>query len=593
MTTTTSTPEEKAVALTKYIISLPSIEYFFVAILIIGALFGIGINMHKHSGVELFLKGSYDGIMLLSVPALICTAFTKMLARQIPLKRIVATAVVTETLYALTYLISMILSTYAAFYAELSLFLGAGVIFLVWYVIGRLVFILKLRSAFFAIIQLFIHLLFLFNSGIIVFEKGPINAIPKFYIVSFIFLGALYMFFLIINAPMKKSFGISSTDAFSMFVAQWLYQNKDLEEALENVGKKARTILSFLAFDRGKDKVFFVIPCVHFGPFGNLGGSEFSYLIANELDKKGGSTTFVFHGTATHDLNPVSSKELDNIIRVCEESIKEAKYEKAEISFNRATAKECIADVLNINDCAFVGLTRAPYITEDINFGLGLAMMAEGEKYRKLVIVADQHNAETGEITTFEPGDEIGFNYIEAIKKALTEKKLEKNKLMIGISKRAVDLPFIGSGGIKTAVFSSTPEYALILIDANGITPQFYERIISEVKNVGKQYNKNLAVAVYTTDTHEINIIRGGLNPVKEEWLLLKEIKTSVAEAILDMKEARFFATKKWFDINVLGSKQSIEIISTVNSIVAVAKIVAPVILIGASLIIMALLLTI
>jgi len=50
---------------------------------------------------------------------------------------------------------------------------------------------------------------------------------------------------------------------------------------------------------------------------------------------------------------------------------------------------------------------------------------------------------------------------------------------------------------------------------------------------------------------------------------------------MLDMSDAKFFSSKKWFEIKVLGAKQSIEIVSTVNSIVAVAKIAAPIVLIG------------
>jgi predicted neutral ceramidase superfamily lipid hydrolase len=71
------------------------------------------------------------------------------------------------------------------------------------------------------------------------------------------------------------------------------------------------------------------------------------------------------------------------------------------------------------------------------------------------------------------------------------------------------------------------------------------------------------------------------LNPLREDEGIVKEMQSAVAEAILDMSEAKVYAAKKWFEIDVLGAKQSIEIISTVNSIVAVAKIAGPLILIG------------
>jgi predicted neutral ceramidase superfamily lipid hydrolase len=52
------------------------------------------------------------------------------------------------------------------------------------------------------------------------------------------------------------------------------------------------------------------------------------------------------------------------------------------------------------------------------------------------------------------------------------------------------------------------------------------------------------------------------------------------------MQEAQFSSSKEWFDIKVIGAKQSIEAISTVNSIVAVAKITLPLIILCALLLI-------
>ena len=73
-----------------------------------------------------------------------------------------------------------------------------------------------------------------------------------------------------------------------------------------------------------------------------------------------------------------------------------------------------------------VSLSRAPKVTEDINFGLGLALISTAEKNTDTAMVVDQHNAETGEITSFEPGSETGFNYLQAIEKAVFMKTQSK-----------------------------------------------------------------------------------------------------------------------------------------------------------------------
>lgn len=591
---------KNAVGLTYYFISLPPSKYLLILVVLLGLIFGIGINFNKYSGLELLIKGIVDGLILISIPALLSSAVIKLMIRKMPFKRIIATTLIGEVIYAIAYSIGIFLfSISSPFYAELFIIFGAAIVFVIWYVIARLIFILRFRSILFAIIQLLFHLVFLLSSNSIVNtelayssqNQDPIFSAVKFYLASFILMIAIYIFFIILSAPTKKNFGLSSTDVITSVVAQWLYKDKRLENTFERLGHEAKTLVSLLTFKRKNDSVFFVIPCVHFGPFGTLGGSEFSYLIAKELNKKyvqDKAKTFVFHGTATHDLNPVSTNELSNLIKTCDKCIKKASFENfddATIVFSQSQKEECFAETLLINDTAFVGLTRAPHVTEDVNFGLGLAMASEAEKYVKLAVIADQHNAETGEITTFEPGDPIAYNYVQAvidsIKKATTNKKLSKNPLSVGISERHIYSPFIGKAGIKVAVFSSSPDYVLILIDCNGIAPEYREEIMMEIKKIGKHYKKNWNVGVFTTDTHQVNVVRGVRNPLKEEKNVLEEIKTAVVEAMFDMQPTRFHAAKNWFNIRVIGAKQSVEIVSTINAIVSVAKIVGPMMLLA------------
>ena len=107
----------------------------------------------------------------------------------------------------------------------------------------------------------------------------------------------------------------------SYLFSAWLYHNKDMEKAFEQVGENAKTLISVMGFKRRNDTVFFVTPYVHYGPFGNLGGSEFSHLIAEAIDEAHKSRTFVFHGTVTHDLNPVARARWAKILAALETSL--------------------------------------------------------------------------------------------------------------------------------------------------------------------------------------------------------------------------------------------------------------------------------
>jgi putative membrane protein len=277
-----------------------------------------------------------------------------------------------------------------------------------------------------------------------------------------------------------------------MFAAQWLYQDKELEDVFENVGETAKVPLTLFSFERKKVKdgnAHFIIPCIHYGPFGNLGGSEFTNLIANAMTNEYGGTTFVFHGTATHDLNPISSEELSKVMGAVKDCMDSAKYAACKIDFTRGQEKECFAETIRFgSDAAFVSVSRAPLVTEDINFGLGSLLASEAEKNVKIAGIADQHNAETGEVTSFEPGSMVGFNYLEAVKKTLEDAKTAKapkENFELGVAKRSIDSPFVGKAGLKVAVFSTKPMVAVIVLDSNGMTPEFRERLIDEAKKVG------------------------------------------------------------------------------------------------------------
>jgi putative membrane protein len=581
---------KSAVGLTSYFFSLPPAHVLLLGIIVAGLIFGLIIDLGNYQSPAYLEEAVIDGTTLLIIPALLSAFVIKLLIRKMPLKRILATALGGEIVYGLAYSASLLLADVNLFFAQLVLLIGAATVFVFWYVIARLVFILKYRSVIFAILQLLFYLIFFFSNQALHLTDEPfIEFAAKFYLSSFVLLIAIIIFFQIINAPMKKSFGFSSTDAATYFINQWLYSNKDLEKAFETVGQRVRTLVAVMGFNRKDDTIFFVTPYIHYGPFGNLGGSEFSAMIAESMDAKYKAKTLVFHGTVTHDLNPVASGELKVILDTIDEMIQEAEYKPVKVALQFGREDECRAETLVIDDSAFIGVSRAPLVTEDINFGLGLSMIYSAERYVENAMVVDQHNAETGEITSFEPGEEVGYRYLRALRHSI-EAEEKKQNLKIGVAYKNPESSVLGKGGIKIAIISSDPEYVMVVMDCNGVTPDFNRRIVKEVKTQGKRKGKEWQVGVFTTDTHQTNMVRGVLNPMKEEANILNDIKKGVLEAEADMQEATFFANKRWFEISVLGAKQSIGLVSTVNSIIAVAKITAPLVLVGEILILFAIL---
>ncbi|VVB98506.1 Uncharacterised protein [uncultured archaeon] len=573
---------KKAVSLTNAFISLPRAEYLLSLMIIIGVVFGILTSLLFASAAALdkVFEGALQGLFLLSIPAVLTSLLIKLMIRKIPFRRILAASLIGQIIYALAYFAFLMLSSTAFAYKEAIIFVAASLAFVIWFVVARFVFILKWRSFLFAALQVIIYGVFLITGTVIAVSGSPMLIIGKFFIASAVFLGFVYLFFMIINAPMKRNFGLNTLDAVSLFLAHWFYESKTIEDEFERVGEEAETVLSAFLFKRKSGTVAFVTPYVHYGPFGSLGGSGFSHLLAEELGKKYGMDAFIFHGTVTHDLNPVASSELEKIMSAFDSNYKKCRFSNSSVAFSRGRSEECFAESLLFKNSAFVGISRAPETTEDVNFGLGLALMAEGEKRIPSVSVIDQHNAETGDITSFEPGSGVGFNYMAAVSDSLS-RKTKPGTLKIGVSHKMLQLPNLGAAGVKIAVLSSSPHYALILIDSNGISPELQEKIVSAARAVGAGRKLKLEAGVFTTDTHSVNAVRGVVNPLRDEGELVSAIEEGVREAIDEMQPAAFASFKERFKIHVLGAKQSIEIVSTVNAVVAVAKIAAPLIIIG------------
>ncbi len=572
---------DKAVSLTNYFVALPSTSTFLFLLVVLSLMFGVLLSFATNTSI---LETVLDSLFILAIPSLLTIILGKVFMPKVPARRIAATAFIGTVIYAITYLLAVSLKFVFATAGAEVVFVGSAIVFVLWYMIARIVFVHKWRSLIFAVLQLFVTAIFLMANGFFPIDAGgPFNILFKFYVSSFVLLAGIYLFFLLINAPMKRTFGVASTDAVSMFFSQWFYDKKDIEKAFRKVGETVKTYLSVFVFSRKDGDYSFVVPCVHFGPFGNLGGSNFSYLIADYLEKKHNTKTFVFHGPATHDLNPVSATELKKLTDVCTEVLSVAKPKETTVSCSFSSNEDAIAEVLKFDKDAFIGLSRAPKTTEDISFGMGMTLMATAEQVLSSATIVDQHNAETGDIEYVEPGTKMSYQYLSSLRQALSPSiKPKETKLKVGFAFGVSDIQKIGPAGIKVAIFGTEPMYVIVLIDSNGVTPTFRRKLMNTVETLFHSKNwGNVLVAVYTTDTHIVNTVKGVINPLTDNKTILEQVRALTYNAYEDMQEAKFYYEKRLVDIKVLGAKQAIELISTINAIVAISKVAAPIIIIS------------
>ncbi|MCX8174795.1 MAG: DUF2070 family protein [Candidatus Micrarchaeota archaeon] len=577
--------KKEALKMTRYFVSLPHPAKTLFAIFAVSFLFGVLLSL-VGGGAEPFalFTGGVRGIFLLGFPAILSSLCLFLMRRKAVFRRAAFLSFLSAVIYGSFYLASELLSPHWSGSASL-VFIGFGIAFVFWYFVLLVAFDFRKSAFLFSTMQMILFAVFLLGGGGFEGVAKPAELLIKLYLASFVFLTALYVLFFIISAPMKKNLRISSLDALSMFLSQWLYGEKDLEEAFEEIGEEVETIVWIGSFEGRKNRALFVVPYIHYGPFGNLGGSEFTWQISQALSGNG-CEVFVFHGTTTHDFNPVSSKEIEKVVLACKRAISRLKLSDARISFPSCRFGSVRASALRINDSAFISYTRAPRTTEDVNFGLGLALIEKAKRHCASACVVDEHNAETGDISSVEVGSPIGFEMLDATEKLFSLQDRQE-RFLFGCASAALKSETLGRSGLKLALFAKGKKMrAVLLVDANGIIPSFREELNELLAQLGSECGFDCQGEVMTTDTHQINTIRGVLNPLGSEGRgdVCLAVRRMFYDAMRRLEKVRFGSAEERFRIKVFGAGQSAEITSTINAVVALLRLVLPLILIASAL---------
>ena len=432
------------------------------------------------------------------------------------------------------------------------------------------------------ILAMYVLVLF-YGSGAELFSTPTIvNIIIKTAIACIILMLAIYSFIIIAASPLKKNLGIGMLDLLSLFIAHMNEGSNLIERAFENMGESIDTIVTFISF-KGADgiKALFISPSVHPGPLGDLGGSNMPTLLANRFNH----FTMVAHGPSTHDFNPITVGEIDKVESCVKEGLEEIEYSNKASHFKRYSANDANIGVQFFNEGMAILSTFAPNDSDDIEFGVGLTMMTQSISRCNVKdsVIVDCHNSfkpESGEVL---PGNPEVFDLIDVINKIETTEKYESVK--VGCNENLMETlgknEGIGESGVKTMVIEVAGQRtAYVLFDSNNMEIGFRQEIIDATKDMDID-----EIEVMTTDTHTVNTLSRGYNPVGIEKRpeIIEYVRKSIKAAIDDLEEVEVgTGTKKIKNLNTFGPNNSTELISTISSIVAVSKIIAPVLLLTA-----------
>ncbi|MEO2241369.1 MAG: DUF2070 family protein, partial [Euryarchaeota archaeon] len=146
----------------------------------------------------------------------------------------------------------------------------------------------------------------------------------------------------ILDTVTRSTLGVGTIEALSEF----LQFKSGREHSLDSVFREIRTatrvtvpvrVLAFL--HSGEVVGCFVIPWVHPGPVGRIGGGDLPGRIVRRLLDLG-VVPLVFHSTTTHDLNPVDRREAGRIVDAVERMVRRVQGARGSRRASRAVRGE-------------------------------------------------------------------------------------------------------------------------------------------------------------------------------------------------------------------------------------------------------------
>ena len=592
---------ERIMGLSKYIVSLPGTTFSIASMVVLSFILGCIVSAIQpsahHSILYNVVYGGAAGFLIFGLTSIMSGAVTQPMinsleGRHMKMKQSMFLSLLSMLIVGFVYLIGSLISSFSIYsYTIDALVYGCVIIFairiLVLWGTSNINFFKSLPAAATQptlIISMVIVIVSLTSITTNIGYFSILALLIKIVIASLILVVAIYSFVVIIESPMKRNLGVGGLELLSLFLAHVTEGSNALEGLFEDMGEPIDTLIGITAF-KGKDglKAIFLSPSVHPGPVGNIGGGNMPTILANSFE----TFTMVSHGPSTHDFNPVSLKEVYKVGDVVKNTLKNMKYSNKASKFFRVQSGDAKIGAQFFDNNLVLLATMAPVGFDDMDFGVGLAIinLAKARTGADNVVLVECHNAFQGDGGRILPGNKEVFALMDATEKL--KKTDEQHSLKVGIANDPMESVTkeegVGESGVKALIIDvDNQKTGYILLDSNNMVIGFRERIIEQLKKLGLD-----EVEVMTSDTHFVNALSGGHNPVgrKSQDIILEKVVECTRNAMKDLEDVTVACeVSKIKDLKTLGPTHATELVTTISSIVAVSKIFAPLIFIIAFL---------
>jgi putative membrane protein len=552
-----SSPDVRFERLTRYLFSAPSWPRSLLLIILLGVVIDIAAY---RAGNGFFLVGTLGFTVPALVAFLLTVPLVEVFGRQITYNR--------SGLLALACTVLMVilsLSPVLVFGRELFPALYAGVLGLATGI--RLLVLVAVAD--YRITRMAAPALLQGATGIAVgawiFTPG---FVPYAILLQVVFGLVFVLLIGLIERPLKRAFQVSGLNFLNAFIAHLTDGSKSMEAFFRDIGEEVCVQQASLFFSRdsGED-VLFTVPNVHPGPMGDVGGGNLPRVLHDTF----AAETLVAHGCATHDFNLVSESEIETIARAIEASGEGISFADTASRPVRVASGSVSILCQRFGDALLMVSTRSPERTEDLDYSIGMVIMAEGRCFFSEVAFVDAHNCMTSVGSPVLPATRIAMEYIDAAREGFSAARdLPAEPLAVGVSH--VRVPFtreqgFGSLGVQALVTDAGGKRAAyVLVDGNNMAPGVRERLLEVVLGYADE------AEIMTTDTHTVNTI-SGKNPVGYVVpvdAIAPYIEQAVREAVADIAPARVgAATASCEGVVVFGSQRVSQLASTVNAMLA------------------------
>jgi putative membrane protein len=576
--------------LSKYLVTLPPSRFSILTMTFLSFLTGaIAAYLEPQSSIfDSIVYGGSAGFLIFGLTSIMDGAITQPLinameGRHMKMKQSMFVSLITMVVVAVVYIVGSLISTFTIYsYIIDALILGCALafglrIFIIWGTsnIGGVRSILISAIQPILILSMVVVIVFLTSITTNIGQFSIIAVALKGLIAGLILMIAIYSFILVIESPIRRNLGVGGLELLSLFIAQYTEGSRAMEKLFEDMGEPIDTLVGIVSF-KGKNgiKGLFISPSVHPGPVGNIGGGNMPTILAKSFD----NFTMVSHGPSTHDFNPVSSQEICKIKKVVENALEEMEYSTLASPYFMVESENAKLGVQYFGDNLILLATFAPLGFDDIDFGVGLSLIktAQGHTKAENVVLVDCHNSFKGEAGRVLPGNPEVFQLLDAAEKL---EKPTQSELKMGCANDNIPelgkRSGVGQSGVKVMVLDvNGQKTAYILLDGNNMVQGFRGELLQAVAETGVD-----CAEVMTTDTHFVNTLSGGHNPlgVKDRDIIIKKTVECTKNALNDL-EPVMVGTKlsKISNINTMGPTHATELVTTISSIVAVSRIVAP-----------------